>query len=68
MRLKIPVGYGGVVEPGADRLPEWIMALASLLLFGLILLGGLWLRQMEIKARALEKQRLAAGAEDEKDA
>lgn len=44
------------------------MALASLLLFGLILLGGLWLRQMEIKARALEKQRLAAGAEDEKDA
>lgn len=54
-----------MVEPGADQLPEWVLGLASLLLFGLILLGGLWLRQMEIKARALEKQRL--NSEDKKE-
>lgn len=57
--------YREVVEPGADQLPEWVLGLASLLLFGLILLGGLWLRQMEIKARALEKQRL--NSEDKKE-
>lgn len=56
------------MEPGADQLPEWALGLASLLLFGLILLGGLWLRQMEIKARALEKQRLNAAPDDNKDA
>lgn len=56
------------MEPGADQLPEWVLGLASLLLFGLILLGGLWLRQMEIKARVLEKQRLNSGTEENKDA
>ena len=68
MRHKIPVGYGEGVEPGADRLPEWVMSLAALLLFGLIVLGGIWLREMEKKARALEKQRLDASTEEKKDA
>ncbi len=47
------------MQPGADRLPEWVQAIAGLLLLGIILAGGWWLQQKEKKDRAAEKARLA---------
>jgi hypothetical protein len=48
------------MQPGVDRLPEWVQAIAGILLLGIIFVGGYWLQQKEKKDRAAEKERLAA--------
>jgi hypothetical protein len=45
------------MQPGADRLPEWVQAIAGLLLLAIIMFGGWWLQTKEKKDRALEKER-----------
>ena len=52
--------YRQPMQPGADRLPEWVQAIAGILLLGIIFLGGYWLQQKEKKDRAAEKERLAS--------
>jgi len=47
------------MQPGADRLPEWVQAIAGLVLLAIILAGGYWLQMKEKKDRAAEKARLA---------
>ena len=51
------------MEPGADKLPVWVEAVAPLVLIAIIFLGGMWLRAMEMKARALEKRQMQANAD-----
>lgn len=46
------------MQPGVEKLPEWIQALAGIALLGIIMLGGWWLQVKEKKDRAIEKQRM----------
>jgi hypothetical protein len=58
------IWYGLSVNPG-ETLPTWIRAVAPLILIAVIFLGGIWLQNMERKARLIEKQRAEPKPPDE---
>lgn len=45
------------MNPGAEKLPTWVQAVAPLILIAFIVTGGFWLKRMEAKAREEERRR-----------